>query len=65
MKRSNLHYRIIGSKYSMSEIAKMLHISRSALYKKVQGDISWKYNEIRTLCDLLEINEDEKYLYFN
>jgi hypothetical protein len=49
----------------MCEIAEMLHISRSALYKKVQGDISWKLNEKRTLCDLLEIDEDEKYLYFN
>lgn len=65
MKRSNLHYRIIGSKYMMSEIAEMLHISRSALYKKVQGEISWKLNEKRTLCDLLEIDEDEEYRYFN
>ncbi len=65
MERTNLHYRIIGSKYSMIEIAKMLHISRAALYKKVQGEISWKHDEIRILCDLLEINEDEKCVYFN
>ena len=65
MKRNNLHYRIIGSKYSMLEIAKMLRISRSALYKKVQGEISWKHNEIRALCDLLGIYEDEEYMYFN
>jgi predicted DNA-binding protein YlxM (UPF0122 family) len=65
MKKTNLYYRIVGSKYSMSDIAKMLHISRSALYKKIQGEISWKYNEIRTLCDSLEINEDEEYVYFN
>ena len=65
MKKTNLYYKIVGSDYSMSEIAKMLHISRSALYKKIQGEISWKYNEIRILCDSLGISEDEEYVYFN
>lgn len=64
MLKTDLHYRMIGSEFTISEIAERLGISRYALYKKISGDIAWKNKEISALCVLLDIDEDEKYIYF-
>lgn len=64
MLKSDLHYRMIGSDFTISAIAESLGISRYALYKKINGEIKWNQREIDILCSLLRIEEDEKGLFF-
>lgn len=59
-----LQKKIKGSGLKMCFIAEKLGRSRQALSDKIQGKTEFLPSEIRILCELLQINDEERRLIF-
>ena len=49
---------------TQAAFAKAVDISESSLSKKLNGRSEWDAGEMRSICQVLEIPEDELHLYF-
>lgn len=51
----------ISDRYrTKSALAEALHLSRPALHDRMSGKVEWKLSEIRMLCKLLDIPDQDK-----
>ena len=50
--------------YTQKALAEKIGLSESHFCQKINGHYSFKQNEIRSICEVLEIASDEIGLYF-
>lgn len=55
---------LIKKDKSMEEIAMILNIDISTLYRKVNGESDFYRYEVQAICDYLEIEQSERELIF-
>ena len=63
----NLEYlndRIAVSRIPITAIAEGLGLSRQSLYLKMKGERDFKTSEVRKLCEILRLTDEEKMLIF-
>lgn len=56
MNKALLKYEMSKKGVSVSELCKKLGISRSAFYRKCNGESEFKQSEIQTIVDSLELD---------
>lgn len=64
MKYSKLRGKIKEVYWLQSDFAEALEMNPSTLSFKLNGNTSWKREEIERACHLLHIPIEEAYLYF-
>ena len=60
MNRNKLMGKIIADGYTQGEFAKMLHINRSTLSKKMNGKSSFTLEEAFRVCEILGVTSGEE-----
>ena len=51
---------------SVSDLTKVLYLSRSAIYQRLSGKMDWKLAEVVAICQYLEFSDAlELFLRFN
>lgn len=59
MNRELLKYVVARAGYTVTDMAKKLGIARNTYYKKMNGELSFKYEEICIMIAILGLNETE------
>ena len=58
-KENEFHYKMVMSKYSVKDVAKLLGISTNAVYNKINGKTQWTLIEFFVLCDAFSLSYEE------
>lgn len=61
---NKLKGRIIELGYTISDIAKLLEVSKTSIYERLNGNIPFKDYEIYRICNFLGIKDTEIEQYF-
>ncbi len=62
--QTKLHERIHKYYDSVRELGRYMGLTDDAIYSKTLQNISWTDEEVRQVCELLHINDNERNLYF-
>ncbi len=62
--RQALRDRIYNKGYRVAYMSDVLNISRMGFFKKMRGDSPFKEQEVKVLCDVLDIGQSELSYFF-
>lgn len=62
--RQALRDRIYNKGYRVAYMSDVLNISRMGFFKKMRGDSPFKEQEVKVLCDVLDIEQSELSYFF-